>query len=64
MAAGNDKLVVYVSGVNSNDADQDIVASLEKYGPVAGIRRVNNTGESDGETVFVEFKPEAIRANI
>lgn len=53
-----------VSGVTGSDADQDIIGSLEKYGPVAGIRRVQDTGQSDGETVIVEFKSGATRANI
>lgn len=64
MADIDDKLSVCVSGVTSGDADQDIIDSLEKYGPVAGIRREKNTGASSGETVIVDFKSGAARANI
>lgn len=62
MADSNDKLLVCVSGVTSNDADQDVIDSLEKYGPVAGIRRVPNL--EGPEAVIAEFKSAAIRANI
>lgn len=64
MADSNDKLFVCVSGVTSGDADQDIIDSLKKYGPVAGIRRVQNTGGSDGETVIVEFQSGTTRATV
>ncbi|XP_071327174.1 zinc finger CCHC domain-containing protein 12-like [Trachinotus anak] len=64
MADSNDKLFVCVSGVTSSDADQDIIDSLKKYGPVAGIRRGPNTGGSGEETVIVEFKSGATRANV
>lgn len=64
MANSDDKLFVCVSGVTSSDADQDIIDSLKKYGPVAGIRRVQNTGGSDGETVVVEFQSGTTRANV
>uniref|UniRef100_A0A3B5B306 CCHC-type domain-containing protein n=1 Tax=Stegastes partitus TaxID=144197 RepID=A0A3B5B306_9TELE len=59
MADDNDTLVVCVSGVTSDDVDQDVIDSLEKYGPVARMKRVQNPGEP--ETVIVEFKS---RANI
>lgn len=64
MADIDDTLSVCVSGVTSGNADQDIIDSLEKYGPVTGIRRERNTGVSSGETVIVDFKSGTARANI
>lgn len=64
MADSNDKLSVCVSGVTSSDASQDIINSLKKYGPIVGIRRVQNTGGSDGETVIVEFQSGTTRASV
>lgn len=64
MADIEDKLSVRVSGVTSGDADQDIIDSFERYGPVAGIRREQITGASGEQTVIVDFKSGAALANM
>lgn len=64
MADIENKLSVCLSYVTSGDADQDIIDSLEKYGPVAGIRREQNIGASSGETVIVDFKSGAAQSNV
>lgn len=44
--------------------ERGLINSLKKYGPIVGIRRVQNTGGSDGETVIVEFQSGTTRASV
>lgn len=56
------KRSVFMSGISSTDTDNDIIASIETYGVVGRMVRVQSTDEQDGNTLIVELKSEATRA--